>query len=352
MKGRIAIVTDAWLPQVNGVSNVFYKMYRELTALGYDVLVVNHSLFSSIQLPLYKEIRLSIDVWRMERILDEFNPQYIHIVTEAPLGLYARHYCVKRNLPFSTSYHTRFPEYFKKYIHLPLKYGYEYQRWFHKPSSVVMATAPHIVDELREYGLHDNIIVWYKGVDTELFHPNLRQDELIIGGVTMKRPVHLFVGRVSVEKNVEFFLDLPIKSGSKLIVGDGPLLGKFTQKYSKNNGYDDILFCGYKFGRNLAEIYASADVFVFPSKTDTFGLVNLEASACGTPCVAFDVTGPRDSIANGVTGILCKDESEFLDGINKALQLDRNTIREYIANKWSWRSSALFFLEHLIDIHN
>ncbi|MEN7342434.1 MAG: glycosyltransferase family 1 protein [Pseudomonadota bacterium] len=327
---KIAIVTDAWYPQTNGVVTTLSRTTESLRSLGFCVKLFTPEPFKTIPCPTYPEIRLSLFAGRrLRRALDEFNADSIHIATEGPLGLIARRYCIKRKLKFTTSYHTQFPAYVRKRLPIPERITYRFVRWFHNKAQYTLAPTPAIVDELRSNGFRSPVL-WGRGVDTRLFKPS--------GAARDPRggPVFMYVGRVAVEKNIEAFLELDLP-GQKVVVGDGPALGTLREKFT------DCVFTGYKFGEDLAATMASADVFVFPSRTDTFGLVMLEAMACGVPVAAFPVSGPIDVVKNGVTGVL---DNCLRRACLEALHIDRHACRHHaLAN--SWERCTNEFLSHL-----
>jgi glycosyltransferase involved in cell wall biosynthesis len=326
---KIALVTDAWFPQVNGVVRTWSQVSDELKAMGHETVVIRPEQFRTFPCPRYPDIRLS---WfprrKVMRMLDEADPDIIHVPTEGPLGLAARAYCRRRGLPFTTSYHTQYAQYVKKYLGVPQPITYRFLRWFHDAADHILVPTPTIVRELEERGFR-NLVVWTRGVDTNLFRPYGK--DLYNG---LKRPVFSYVGRVSIEKNLEAFLstDLP---GSKVIVGDGPALPSLRKRYP------DAVFVGFKHGEELARHFAAADVFVFPSLTDTFGVVLLEAMACGVPVAAYPVAGPIDVVERGTVGVLDEDLGK---AALAALELDPATCRAY-ATKFSWRRVAEIFLE-------
>jgi glycosyltransferase involved in cell wall biosynthesis len=328
---RILLVSDAWAPQVNGVVRTLQHLKSECEALGHRVEVISSDLFRTVPCPTYPEIRLALRPGRAigERI-DAVRPDRVHIATEGPLGLAARRQCLRRGLAFTTSYHTRFPEYVHARFPVPLAVAYRWMRWFHRPSAAVMVATPSIRRDLEARGF-DNIADWCRGVDTELFRPDLEP------ALHLPRPVHLYVGRVAVEKNLEAFLAMPIGAGSKLVVGDGPQLAQLRAKYP------DVRFAGAKFGEDLARHYASGDVFVFPSLTDTFGLVLLEALASGLPVAAYPVPGPSDVIGGSGCGVLDQDLAR---ASARAQEIPRTRCRAY-ALQFSWRRCAEQFLHNL-----
>ncbi len=329
---RIAMVTDAWYPQINGVVRTLNRVREELAAGGHDFTVISPSDFKTFPCPTYPEIRLAVTPGReVSRLLEAAEPQAIHLPTEGPLGMAARRYCLNRRLPFTTSYHTRFPEYLSARVPVPLSWGYSFMRWFHRPSAGVMVATPSLKRELGERGF-DSLRQWSRGVDLSLFHP--RPDEPPI--LELAKPVFLYVGRVAVEKNIEAFLKLDLP-GSKLVVGGGP------QLESLQRNYPEAHFVGPKEGETLARHYVLGDVFVFPSRTDTFGLVMLEAMASGLPVAAYPVTGPLDVIGKGGAGVLDEDLGK---AALAALEIDPAVPRAY-AEGFSWRSCAEQFMGHL-----
>lgn len=327
---RIAIVTDAWLPQVNGVVRTLMRTIEELGSLGHETLVVSPDLFFNLPCPTYAEIRLAVfPARRLAALIEGFQPCAIHIATEGPLGFAARRHCLGRGLPFTTAFHTRFPEYVRARTGLPVKLGYAALRRFHAPASGVMVATLTLECELAGRGFR-NLKRWSRGVDTVLFRP---RDKTFLN---LPRPIHLYVGRVAVEKNVEAFLRLNLP-GSKLVVGSGPQSGELARRYPA------VHFAGSRQGEELARHYAAADVFVFPSRTDTFGLVLLEALASGLPVAAFPVPGPLDVVNGAAVGILDED---LAGAAQRALWIPPERCRDY-ALTFSWRSAAEQFLANL-----
>ena len=327
---KIMIVTDAWKPQVNGVVRTLKNTTRELTALGHRVELVTPLEFRTVPCPTYPEIRLSLFARRgVHARIDAFGPDALHIATEGPLGLAARAYALKRGIPFTTAYHTRFPEYVEARFRIPTSATYRFLRWFHGPSLAVMAPTPVVKTDLETHGF-TNVVLWTRGVDLDIFHP---MESKVLNTA---RPIFLYVGRVAVEKNVEAFLKLDLP-GSKWVAGEGPALAELKSRYPQVN------YLGVLSQAELAKVYAAADVFVFPSRTDTFGLVLLEALACGTPVAAYPVTGPIDVLGNGDAGALNEDLREAcLD----ALKIDRTTARAW-AERFSWQAASEQFAAHL-----
>ncbi|MDP3784205.1 MAG: glycosyltransferase family 1 protein, partial [Sphingopyxis sp.] len=286
---RILIVTDAWEPQVNGVVRTLQATIAELRKAGHEVSVVSPDLFRSIPCPSYPEIRLAFAGWRkVGRHIRAFAPQAIHISTEGPLGLAARRWCLKHGFPFTTAYHTRFPEYVAARLPLSPAFVWRFIRWFHRPARHIMVATRSLARELADQGLGQTMM-WERGVDHQQFHADRAPHPAY---AELPRPIQLYVGRVAVEKNIGAFLDVD-RPGTKVVVGDGPALAALKAQHP------DALFLGKLGGETLATAYAGADVFVFPSRTDTFGLVVIEALSCGTPVAAFPVPGPGDIIRDG-----------------------------------------------------
>jgi glycosyltransferase involved in cell wall biosynthesis len=327
---RILMVTDAWAPQINGVVRTLTRTCQELDALGHEVRVVSPDLFANLPCPTYPEIRLAVlPARRLALMIDAFQPCAIHMATEGPLGQAARRYCIKRGLPFTTAYHTRFPEYIHARTGIPVSATYSLMRRFHGRSSGVMVATGSLERELTARGFK-NLKRWSRGVDTELFRP--RDKNLL----DLPRPIHLYVGRVAVEKNIEDFLKLDLP-GTKLVVGDGPQLPVLRRKYPA------VRFAGAKVGEELAAHYAAADLFVFPSRTDTFGLVLLEALASGVPIAAYPVPGPLDIVDGTGVGVLDEDLAR---ATRRALEIPGELCRA-LALQYTWSKSAEQFIENL-----
>ena len=328
---RILLATDAWEPQVNGVVRTLARIRRELTEMDDVVEVISPDQFPNFPLPTYPEIKLAVGAFeKVQQKFRDFEPEAIHIATEGPIGLAARRICLEWKLPFTTSYHTRFPEYVSARLPLPLAAGYAYMKWFHKPSGRIMVATLTMADELEKQGFR-NISVWSRGVDTEVFQPRKPGDPDLFED--LPRPIWLNVGRVAVEKNIETFLALDLP-GSKVVVGDGPQLEELREKFP------DVRFAGARFGADLAAHYACADVFVFPSLTDTFGLVMLEAWASGLPVAGFLAPGPADIIPGSGAGALAPDQTNGLrEACLEALKIDKAAARA-AAERYSWRACA------------
>jgi glycosyltransferase involved in cell wall biosynthesis len=320
---RIVIVSDACDPPTNGVSRTVSSMHAWLERLGHTVALIEPNQFRTVPCPTDPEIRLAVFPARgMARILDFFKPDAVLLATEGPLGITARAYCLRRGRPFLSMFTTKFPEAIHARIRVPVGWTYALMRWFHRPSRALLAATPSLCAELRARGF-TNVTLWSRGVDTELFRPRSKSF------LDLPRPIHLYVGRVAVEKTLEDFLALDLP-GSKLVVGDGAELPSLQAKYP------EVHFVGVKRGAELARYYAASDVFVFPSRTDTFGLVLLEALACGIPVAAYPVTGPRDIIGDSGAGVLDWDLGH---AARAALGISPELCRER-ALVFSWEACA------------
>jgi len=328
---RIMIVTDAWLPQTNGVVSTLSQTAACLGRFGHDVRVITPRDFKSVACPTYPEIRLSLLPYSgVSRSISEFAPQALHIATEGPLGLAARRHCVRHGLRFTTSYHTQFPQYLRARAPIPLNVSYRVLRWFHSAGTRCMVSTASIRRDLAAHGF-TNLATWQRGVDTELFKPYPKDF------LPLQRPLAAYVGRIAVEKNIEAFLEMDW-SGGKLVIGDGPERTRLEKLYPR------AVFVGYRFGEDLARHLAAADVMVFPSRTDTFGLVNLEAMACGVPVAAYPVTGPIDVIDDGITGALDED---LASAARRALFIDPQGCRNR-ALRSGWDVSSREFEKNLV----
>jgi glycosyltransferase involved in cell wall biosynthesis len=321
---RILIVSDAWSPQVNGVVTSLQALIAELRGLGHLVKLLSPTDFRHVPCPTYAEIPLVWDVWNVGAAIRDFRPDCVHLATEGPLGWSARRWLSKRGLAFSSAIHTRFPEYVHtRFPRIPLAWGYAYLRHFHKSSQAVLVTTERLRAEFHGWGLQ-RLSLWRKGVDLSRFKAAAHMPG---------RLVFLYVGRIAPEKNLEAFLRLDLP-GEKHVIGDGP------QRAELETRYPQVRFLGYQHGQALAHAYAEASVLVFPSRTDTYGLVMLEALACGTPVAAFPVAGPLDVLEQGVSGVMDED---LRSACLAALSLDRQRCAQAAA-KQSWRVSALEFL--------
>ena len=340
---KIALVTDAWQPQVNGVVTTLVELARELEAAGHTVEVIHPGLFRIRPCPGYEGIDLAVSPARgLARRLDAFHPDAIHLATEGPLGWAGRRYCLKRRLAFTTAFHTRFPEILQAALRIPLSWGYALFRHFHRPSSGVMVPTQGVLEMLQARGFR-NLRPWTHGVDTALFqfHPQPRNDA---PQGALCRPVALYVGRVSYEKNIDAFLSLDLP-GSKVVCGVGPVLDSLKKRYPQ------VHWLGLLRRDELARVYAAADVFVFPSRSETFGLVMAEAMACGTPVAAFPVDGPLEVLGRpgpggeGSLGGALHDD--LRQACYQALAVPREQAR-LRALDFSWARSGDLFASHLV----
>jgi glycosyltransferase involved in cell wall biosynthesis len=328
---RLALVTDAWAPQVNGVVNALERVTRLLRARGDPVTIIAPDRFRTLPCPTYPEIRLALaSPAAVANAIEESGAEFVHIATEGPLGMLARRHCLSRGRGFTTSYHTRFPEYVSARIPVPEAWTYAIVRRFHNSALACMVATPSVQAELAARGFR-NLMSWTRGVDRELFRPQPGADL----GAT--RPVFLYVGRVAVEKNLDAFLSLDLP-GTKVVVGDGPARPHLSRQYA------DAHFLGVLRGEALAHAYAAADVFVFPSLTDTFGNVILEALACGVPVGAFPAPGPRDIITDPRIGAL---DTDLRKAALAALGLSREAARDF-TKRFSWEASAAQFRANIL----
>lgn len=342
---KICIVTDAWHPQVNGVVRTLENLHRNLEAMGHSVSMLTPRLFRTLPCPTYPEIRLSLNARkRTAKLLDAQELDAVHIATEGPLGWAARHWCIKNNVEFTTAYHTAFPEYIAARALFPARWFYPLFRRFHEASKGVLVATETVRQQLLEQGFK-NIVPWTRGVDTSLFKP--RTSALLVPALAgLARPIQLYVGRVAIEKNIKAFLQTTVP-GTKVILGDGPAIDKLKAKHP------DTQFVGAKFGDELAAFYAAADVFVFPSKTDTFGLVMIEALAAGTPVAAYPVQGPLDVLGASGRGPFKEWNTQIAaldDDLNMAIQvaltLDRESCNQF-AKLYDWPTVANQFVQAL-----
>jgi len=331
---KILTVTDAWHPQVNGVVRTIEATNRECEQLGHETAVISPRGFLTMPCPRYPEIRLSILPYRrvaqfigLHRAAAQ--DLAIHIATEGPLGQAARRYCVRHRLPFTTAYHTRFPQYLNAMFGIPEHRVYGFLRWFHGAATRVLSPTPEVDRELAVAGL-TNVARWTRGVDLDAFQPRGEESPLVAG---LPHPRFLYVGRVSVEKNLEGFLNLDLP-GTRIVAGEGPALARLQKRFP------DVRFAGILSRDQLATLYSSVDVFVFPSRTDTFGLVMLEALACGTPVAAFPVQGPIDVVGDSDVACLSDD---LRTAALRALRIPRERCRVH-AQRFSWRAASEQFV--------
>ena len=332
MREKILVVTDNLRDQINGVVTTFKNIETHARADGFDIVYLDPGQFSYISCPGYPQVKLS---WprSIGQKIQAINPDYIHIATEGPLGLASRFWLDKHQWKYNTSYHTKFPEFLKQLYGIPESLTYRYVRWFHKHSGQVLTTTQTMVNELKAHGFNGNIVAWSRGVDREVFNSSLREQ------LTTTEPVLLSVGRISREKNLDEFCSLDYL-GTKIVVGDGPYRAELEQRYPS------VHFVGAKTGAELAKYFACADVFVFTSLTDTFGIVIIESLSVGTPVAAFDVAGPNDIIENGVTGYL---GTNLKDNIDLCLELNRTTV-EQASSTWTWDNCWTIFKNNLIKV--
>lgn len=330
---RLLLVSDAWAPQVNGVVRTLQTTMQLLERRGWEVTTITPDCFRSLPCPTYPEIRLALGVGRQvaERI-EAASPCAIHIATEGPLGLSARAHALRAGRPFTSSFHTRFPDYLHARFRLPMSLSWRYLRWFHGPARSILVATPGLAAELATHGLAHTRL-WSRGVDLAQFRPGLPAPDAYLG---LPRPILLNVGRVAVEKNIAAFLDASAP-GSKVVVGDGPALAELKARYPH------VLFTGALSGEALARAYAGADLFVFPSRTDTFGLVLVEAMAAGLPVAAYPVPGPLDVVGNSGAGAL---DGDLSIAIARALHIPRSAALAR-AGDFSWEAAASQFEEAL-----
>lgn len=330
---RILVATDAWHPQVNGVVRTLTSLSRSAATLGAEITFLTPEGFRSIGVPTYPGLRMALPNRReIARRIEDAAPEAIHIATEGPIGWAVRGYCKRNDLAFTTSYTTRFPEYVSVRTRIPDSVGYAVLRHFHAAASMTMVATDSLRQELSERGFR-KLGFWTRGVDTKLFHPDQPAK------LDLPRPIFMTMGRVAVEKNLDAFLSLDLP-GSKVVVGDGPQKAALQQKYP------DAIFLGEKKGQDLTSHLTAADVFVFPSLTDTFGVVQLEALACGTPVAAFPVTGPKDVIADHPIGAI---DNDLRAACLRALTMSRETCRNFALER-SWENSARQFIGNLATL--
>ena len=330
MTKKILIVTDNLPDQINGVVTTYKNIETCAILDGYTVDYINPSRFRYVDCPGYNEVKLTFP-WRMGEEIKKIDPDYIHIATEGPLGLWARAYLAKHNIRHNTAYHTKFPEGLAKLFGIPESLTWRYVRWFHKHSGKVLTTTETMKRDLLAHKFDDNIVAWTRGVDREIFNPSYRHDN--INGKYL-----LCVSRVSKEKNLEEFFKLDYRGYYKVMIGDGPMLETYKKQYP------DVIFTGFKTGKPLAQYYANAEVFVFPSQWETFGIVMIEAMACGTPVAAYPCDGPKDVIDQTETGFM---NENLADAVTACLQLNRDRVLKG-SQRWSWDTAWQTFRDNLI----
>jgi glycosyltransferase involved in cell wall biosynthesis len=332
---KIAIISDTWLPKIDGIVRVISRTKRILENRGVEVIIIHPGLFATIPLFFYKEFKVSLcPSAKIRRILEKEKPDYIHIATEGPLGFSARRICVRDNIPFTTQYHTHLPLYVKLRVGRFFNAVYSYMKWFHAPAHRTIVGSESLKEELEAHGF-EHLVVSALGVDHAVF----RKNEKAIKSAFAK-PVFVYLGRIAIEKNVEDFLacELP---GTKLVIGDGPMRKKLERKHGKNN-----VFVGYKKGQDLVDLLSASDVFVYPSRSETFGLIILEALSCGLPVAAYDVMGPKDIITHGVDGHLGED---LAFSAIQCLRLSPDACRKK-ALSYSWDRYVEIFLANQAKI--
>jgi glycosyltransferase involved in cell wall biosynthesis len=327
---KILIITDNLPDQINGVVTTYKNIEACAIRDGYTVDYLDPSRFRYIDCPRYNEVKITFP-WAVGKKIKAINPDYIHIATEGPLGLWARAYLSKCNIRHNTAYHTKFPEGLKTLFGIPEFITWRFVKWFHKHSGKVLTTTDTMVKDLKDHGFDGDVVPWTRGVDREIFNPSYR------GETVAGKPILVCVARVSKEKNLEQFFEMEYPGATKIMVGDGPMLETYKKQYP------DVIFTGFKTGKSLAEYYANADVFVFPSRWETFGIVMIEAMACGTPVAAFPCDGPKDVIDNGITGYM---DENLADAVFMCMQLDRERVLEG-SQRWTWDNAWKIFKQNL-----
>ena len=331
----ILIITDNLPEQINGVNTTYKNLEPYAIRDGYIVYTIHPGWFSYVDCPKYNEVKLA---WpkNLGKKIEEISPDYIHIATEGPLGLWARKYLSLRNYRYNTAYHTKFPEGLKELFGIPEALTWPLIRWFHQHSGKVLTTTDTMVRELRDHDFNGEIISWTRGVDRTIFNPAQRDEP------RQQEKILVCVSRVSKEKNLEDFFNLKYPNSRKIMVGDGPMRSEYQEQYP------DVMFVGFKTGLDLAWYYSNADVFVFPSQWETFGIVMIEAMACGTPVAAYHCQGPMDVLDQGVTGYMIPEHGDLSVAVEQCLQLDRNSVLEH-SQRWSWEQAWKIFRDNLVD---
>ena len=325
---RLTLVTDAWKPQTNGVVNTLVRLVKYLEASGVTVQVIAPDGHRTVPLPSYPEIKVACDPWKATGRVRAFQPDAIHVATEGPLGFWAVGWLRRERLRFTTSFHTRYAEYLSARLPVPLEWGYQLVRWFHERADHTLVSSQSLLNELQERRVGRQLVHWPRGVDATFFHPDQRQDELY----DLPRPIWLYVGRVAVEKSLEDFLSLPLE-GTKVVVGDGPSRADLRRRFPTT------VWRGYRYGDDLAAHFASADCFVFPSRTETFGNVILEALASGLPVASVPAPGPIDLIQEGVNGAI---DDQLLQACFRAIRCSRQRARASIVGRTLQAGHDLF----------
>lgn len=333
---KLALVTDAWKPQTNGVVNTLVKLIKYLEAEGVEVLVVAPDGHHTVPLPSYPEIRVATDPWRAVKRIRAFAPDAVHVATEGPLGFWTVGWLRRRGLRFTTSFHTRYAEYLSARLPVPLEWGYQLVRWFHERATHTLVSSQTLLNELQSKRVARDLVHWPRGVDATFFHPDHRRESVYEG---LPGPIWLYVGRVAVEKSLDDFLSLPLP-GTKVVVGDGPSRADLARRFP------EVVWRGYRFGQELAEHFASADCFVFPSRTETFGNVILEAFASGLPVASVPAPGPIDLVREGVNGAV---DDELQRACLRALRCSREKARASILGR-TLRAGHELFRAHLVPM--
>ena len=333
MQKTILIVTDNLPEQINGVVTTYKNIEAMAIRDNYRVVYLDPGRFRHVDCPGYNELKIAFP-WKVGKIFEEINPDYIHIATEGPVGLCVRQYLDKHGYRYNTAYHTKFPEGIRKLFGVPEALTWPLVRWFHKHSGKVLTTTDTMVSELRDHGFDGDVIPWTRGVNRDVFHPAHRVE-------TVSKYL-LCVSRVSKEKNLEAFFELDYPGYLKVMVGDGPMLETYEKKYP------DVHFTGYKTGVDLARYYANAEVFVFPSQWETFGIVMIESMACGTPVAAYQVTGPTDVIDQGITGFMVTEQEGLKAAVDRCLTINRSDVHR-VSHRWSWERAWEIFRDNLVD---
>ena len=331
MTKKILIITDNLPDQINGVVTTYKNIEACAIRDGYTVDYIDPRCFRYVDCPGYNEVKITFP-WKIWKKIEAINPDHIHIATEGTVGLWARAYLSKHNIRHNTAYHTKFPEGLKKLFGIPEWITWRFVRWFHKHSGKVLTTTETMVRDLKAHGFDGEVIPWTRGVDREIFNPSYRHDN--INGKYL-----LCVSRVSKEKNLEKFFELEYSGYQKIMVGDGPMLETYKKQYP------NVHFTGFKTGKDLARYYANAEVFVFPSQWETFGIVMIEAMACGTPVAAFPCDGPLDVIDQGETGFM---NENLQDAVHACMQLSRERVIEG-SQRWTWDNAWKIFKENLVE---
>ena len=327
---KILIITDAWEPQVNGVVTTMTTVVQKLREKNYAVDVIHPGMCHTFPLQNYPEISVAWNFWDLKKKIEKSNADFMHISVEGPLGVTGRHYCLEHEIPYTTCIHTKFPEYVYERFGIGLDVTKGLLKSFHNSAAKTLLNTESHKAELEDDGFTD-LVLWSRGFDEKIFYPCPE------GG---KQKYLLYVGRVAVEKNIEEFLKMPSEL-PKVVVGGGPSLKSYARKYP------DVDFVGFKKGKELADYYRDAACFVFPSLTDTFGIVLIEALACGTPIAGFNVTGPKDIVIEGVNGSL--DDKNLKDAVNRALQIDRATTFDS-SKTYTWDTVAEQFINSLVPM--